>query len=79
MNARAMKKTPARFLLVPSFKKDWRRTRGFQIGLPKMTVEEEDTMMPMNEVTAKPMGIVKSWDQRASFGLRANREKSGSF
>ena len=50
------------------------------MGSPwKMMVEEEETIMPMKEVTAKPMGMVKSWDQRASFGLRANRAKSGSF
>lgn len=42
-------------------------------------VEEEETIMPINEVTAKPMGMVQSWDQRASLGLRANRAKSGSF
>jgi len=47
--------------------------------LSKMTVEEEDTIMPINEVMAKPIGIVSSWDQNASFGLRAKRAKSGSF
>ena len=36
-------------------------------------------MMPMKEVTAKPMGMVKSWDQSASLGLRAKRAKSGSL
>lgn len=39
---------------------DWRRSSGFQIGSPKITVEEEETMMPMNDVTAKPTGIVMS-------------------
>jgi hypothetical protein len=64
---------------VPSLRNDWRRSRGFQIGWPKITVDDEETMMPMNEVTANPTGIVMSWDQRASFGLRAKRAKSGSF
>ena len=58
--ARATKKTPARFWWVPSLRNDWRRSSGFQIGSPKMTVEEEETMMPMNDVTAKPTGIVMS-------------------
>lgn len=78
-NASAMKKTPARFLLVPSFRNDCRRSRGFQIASPKMTFEDEDTIIPMKEVIANPMGIVRSWDHRASFGLRAKRAKSGSF
>ena len=36
-------------------------------------------MIPMNEVIAKPIGMVKSWDQRASLGLCAKRAKSGSL
>lgn len=44
-----------------------------------MTVEDEDTMMPMNEVTAKPIGMVKNCDQSASLGFLAKREKSGSL
>jgi len=61
-------------------RKEWRRSRGFQIGSPlKITVELEETIMPMKEVTAKPIGIVKSCDQRASLGLRAKRAKSGSL
>jgi hypothetical protein len=76
----AMKKTPARLAEPPSLRKDCRRERGFQMGSPwKMTVEEEETMMPMKEVMAKPTGMVISWDQKASRGLRAKREKSGSF
>ena len=43
-----------------------------------MTVELEDTIIPMNEVTAKPMGMVKNCDQRASFGFLAKRLKSVS-
>lgn len=50
------------------------------MGSPlKMTVEEEETMMPMKDVTAKPTGMVMSWDHSASEGLRAKRAKSGSF
>ena len=44
-----------------------------------MTVEEDETIMPMKEVIAKPRGIVKSCDHRASLGFLANRAKSGSF
>lgn len=58
--AKAMKKTPARFQLPPSWRKDWRRSRGFHIGSPKITVEDEATMMPMKDVIAKPIGIVRS-------------------
>ena len=54
-----------------------RRSRGFQTVVPKMTVEEEETAMPMKDVVAKLMGIVRSWGQRASLGWRAKREKSG--
>jgi hypothetical protein len=36
-------------------------------------------MIPMKEVIAKPTGIVISWDQKASLGLRAKRAKSGSL
>ncbi len=49
------------------------------MGSPKMTVDEEDTMIPMNEVNANPAGIVMICDQIASLGLRANRAKSGSL
>jgi len=58
-NAEAIKNTPARSLEVPSSRKAWRRERGFHIASPpKMTVEEDETIMPMNEVTPKPQGIV---------------------
>lgn len=78
--ALAMRKTPARFWLVPSSRNDWRRLSGFQIGSPlKITVDDDDTMIPMKEVMAKPTGMVMSWDQSASLGLRAKRLKSGSF
>lgn len=57
----AMKNTPARFELVPSSRNDWSRFNGFQIGSPlKITVDEDDTMMPMNEVMANPIGIVNN-------------------
>lgn len=44
-----------------------------------MTADDEDAMMPMNEVMPKPSGMVKSCAHSASLGLRANRAKSGSF
>jgi hypothetical protein len=44
-----------------------------------MTLEEEDTMMPMKEVTANETGMVIICDHRASRGVREKREKSGSF
>jgi len=50
------------------------------MGSPlKMTVDDDETMIPMNEVRPKPQGMVRSWDQNASLGLRAKRAKSGSF
>ena len=57
-----------------------RRSRGFHTGPPPgyMMADEEDTMIPMKEVTAKPMGMVRSWDHNASRGFRAKRAKSGS-
>ena len=36
-------------------------------------------MMPTKEVIAKLVGTVMSWDHKASLGLIANREKSGSY
>lgn len=56
-----------------------RRERGDQIGSPKMTVEEEDTIMPMKLVMANPTGIVNNCDHNASLGFLAKRLKSGSF
>ena len=44
-----------------------------------MTVDEDDTMIPMNYVIANPIGIVRSCDHSASRGFFANREKSGSL
>ena len=44
-----------------------------------MTVELEETMIPINDVTAKPIGMVKNCDHSASFGFLAKRVKSGSF
>lgn len=80
VNAAAMMKTPKRWPWpASSSRKLPRRSRGFQIASPKMTVDEEETMMPMNEVTAKPMGIVSSWGKKASDGFRAKRAKSGSL
>lgn len=76
----AMKKTPARFAEPPSFKKEESKSRGFQIGSPpKITTEQDDTIMPINEVIPNPRGMVNSCDQKASFGFWAKREKSGTF
>ena len=44
-----------------------------------MTVDEEETMIPINDVKANPIGIVRSCDQKADFGVLAKREKSGSL
>lgn len=44
-----------------------------------MTEADDETIIPMNEVTAKPKGMVSSCDHRASLGFRANLEKSGLF
>ena len=78
--AAAMIKTPNLSPWVALSRNMPSKSRGFQIGSPpKMTADEEDTMMPMNDVTAKPMGIVNNCDQKASFGFRAKRAKSGSF
>lgn len=41
--------------------------------------EEEEQMIPMKEVKAKPQGMVISCDQKASLGFPAKREKSGSL
>lgn len=80
VNAVAIKKTPTRFCDDPSARNECRRSRGFQMGSPlKMTVEDEDTMMPMMDVTPKPQGMVRSWERKASWGLRAKRAKSGTF
>lgn len=42
-------------------------------------MEEDEQMMPIKDVTAKPQGMVKSWDQRASLGFIAKRVKSASL
>lgn len=41
--------------------------------------EEDETMMPMNDVTANPTGMVMNCDHSASLGFLANLAKSGSF
>ncbi len=62
--AAAMKKTPVLLADDPSpgsLRNFESRSRGFQIGSPlKMTTEQEETMMPINDVTPKPIGIVKN-------------------
>jgi hypothetical protein len=54
-----------------------RSVKGFQTARPKITLEEEETMMPIKEVTAKPTGIVTSCGHSASLGSRAYLVKSG--
>lgn len=57
----AMKKTPTLLEEVPSSRKACKRSSGFQIASPpKMTVDDEETIMPMKDVTPKPMGMVNS-------------------
>jgi hypothetical protein len=34
------------------------RVNGFHTAFPKITLEEDETMIPMNEVIANPTGIV---------------------
>ena len=77
--AKEMKKTPARAPLFAPCRYCPKRSSGFQIVSPKITVEDEETITPMNDVIPKPIGIVRSWDQKASLGVLANLEKSGSF
>ena len=44
-----------------------------------MMLEELDTITPIKEVNAKPIGIVNSCDHNASLGFFAKRAKSGSL
>lgn len=44
-----------------------------------MMLEELETMTPMNEVKANPIGIVNNCDHNASRGFFANLAKSGSL
>jgi len=44
-----------------------------------MTFEELDTITPIKDVNAKPIGMVNNCDQRASRGFFAKRAKSGSL
>ena len=61
-NAEAMMNTPRRErALAFASSRIWdRRSNGFQIVVPKMTCEDEDTIIPMNDVVAKAIGIVIS-------------------
>jgi hypothetical protein len=77
--AKLIKKTPARVPEPPSSRNAVRSSSGLQMASPKMTLEEDETMIPMKEVIAKPIGIVESWDQSASVGRRANLAKSQSL
>ncbi len=44
-----------------------------------MTAEEDETIIPMKDVIAKPTGMVMNCDHSASLGFLAKRAKSGSF
>lgn len=80
IKAAAMKKTPTRLAEPPSFRNEVSNSRGFQIGSPpKITTDDEDTIIPMKQVTPKPMGIVRSWDHLTSLGFLAKRLKSSEF
>lgn len=79
-NPVAIIKIPKRWPELAPFKNMPRRSRGFQTGsVSKITDEEDDTIIPINEVIPNPIGIVSNCDHSASFGVRANRVKSGSF
>lgn len=71
-----MTKTPNRWPESARSRNLPRRSSGFQTGSSYRTPELEDTIIPMKEVIAKPIGIVNSCDQSASVGLRATRAKS---
>lgn len=83
--AKEMMKTPnlaGPFAVWPVFglrRKYDSKLSGFHMASPQITAEDEETMMPTNDVTAKPTGMVMSWDQRASLGFLAKRAKSGSL
>ena len=74
-----MKNTPARFFAPPSCKKLVSNSNGFQIAFPNITVDELETIIPINDVRAKQIGIAKSWGKKASFGFLAKRAKSGAL
>jgi len=44
-----------------------------------MMADADDTMIPMKDVRAKPIGMVKNCDHKASRGFWAKRAKSGSL
>jgi hypothetical protein len=79
VKAAAMTKTPNLCADPPSSRNFVSRSRGFHIASPKMTVEDDDTMMPMKEVMANPMGMVSSCGRNALEGFFAKRAKSGSL
>lgn len=72
-NAEALMNTPTRAVVGASASsRIWdSRSSGFQIVVSKMTVEDEETTMPMKDVIAKPRGMVTSCGQRASLGWLA--------
>jgi hypothetical protein len=55
------------------------KSTGLQTGLPKITVAEELTMMPIKLTIEKPSGIAMSCGHHAADGLVAREAKSGAF
>ena len=74
----AITNTPNRVAPVTlgSSRNNFSKVSGDQIGLPNVTVELEDTIIPMKLVRANPHGMVNNWGHSASRGLRAKRAKS---
>lgn len=75
----AITKTPKRSAELAPSRNRPKSVRGFHISRPKITLEEDVTMIPMKDVTAKPTGMVTSCDHTVSLGLRENLVKSGLF
>lgn len=69
-NPAAITKIPNRSAELASSRNISIRIRGFQTDLPKITLDDEVTTMPINEVTANPTGIVMTCDHTASLGWR---------
>ena len=55
-----MKNTPARFLDPPSCRKDVSSSNGFQIAWPNIIVDDDETIIPIKDVSAKQIGMADS-------------------
>jgi hypothetical protein len=62
-----------------SSRKRLSRSIGDHTGSPKMTCEEELTMMPMKLTTENVRGTARSCGRPAASGLVARDAKSGAF